>query len=223
LREALRELEEEGLVVNIPFRGAFVSTIDRRSIDELCSFRNLIERFAVQRVIDLATDEDLARLRAIIERMEEHADQDDVDAVDHDDIAFHTTICQLADHRLLLQVWQTYAPQIQRAMALRNKINRDAHRIVALHRPILDAILRRDAAAAQACYAEHGTDLVATLFRQDDDPPTEQLDPVLRSAGATVRRKADGEDRRAHPAVDDGRPEADESLPSGSRRDTRNF
>jgi DNA-binding GntR family transcriptional regulator len=169
LREALRELEEEGLVVNIPFRGTFVSTIDRRSLDELCSFRNLIERFAVQRVIERASDDDLARLREIVERMQAHADQGDIDAVDRDDVSFHTTVCELADHNLLFQVWKTYAPQIQRAMALRNKVNSDAHRIVALHRPILEAILRRDAAAAQACYAEHGTDLVATLFGDNDD------------------------------------------------------
>src|SRR4051812_17670668 len=98
LREALRELEEEGLIVNIPFRGAFVSTIDRRSLDELCSFRNLIERFAVERVIERASDDDLARLSDIVERMQAHADQGDIDAVDQDDVLFHTTICQLADH-----------------------------------------------------------------------------------------------------------------------------
>jgi DNA-binding GntR family transcriptional regulator len=168
LREALRELEEEGLVVNVPFRGTFVSTIDRRSVDELCSFRNLIERFAVQRAIERGSDDDLAGLSEIIARMEEHAERGDIDAVDQDDVAFHTLICTLADHCLLLQVWQTYAAQVQRAMALRNKINSDVRRIVGLHRPILDAILRRDVAAAQACYAEHGTDLVAALFGDDD-------------------------------------------------------
>jgi DNA-binding GntR family transcriptional regulator len=169
LREALRELEEEGLVVNIPFRGTFVSTIDRRSLDELCSFRNLIERFAVQRVIKRASDEDLVRLREIVDRMQAHVDQGDINAVDQDDIAFHTAICELADHNVLLQVWKTYAPQIQRAMVLRNNVDRDKQRIVAIHRPILEAILRRDAAAAEACYAQHGTDLVATLFGEDDD------------------------------------------------------
>ena len=167
LREALRELEEEGLVVNVPFRGAMVSLIDRRALDELCSFRNLIERFAVQRAIELASDADLDRLRAIVDRMRAHAAAGEVDAVDEDDIAFHTAICELADHRLLLQVWQTYAAQIQRAMTLRNQVNRDVRRIVDLHQPILDAILRRDIEAAQACYAEHGMDLVATLFGDD--------------------------------------------------------
>lgn len=168
LREALRELEEEGLIVNIPFRGAFVSTIDRRSLDELCSFRNLIEQFAVERVIARASDEDLARLSEIVERMQAHADQGDIEAVDQDDVLFHTTICELADHNLLFQVWRTYAPQIQRAMALRNKVDKDAQRIVGLHRPILAAILRRDSAAAQACYANHGTDLVAILFGDEE-------------------------------------------------------
>jgi DNA-binding GntR family transcriptional regulator len=167
LREALRELAEEGLVVNIPFRGAFVSTIDRRTLDELCSLRNLIERFAVQRVIERASDADLQRLREIIARMENAADVGDVDAVDREDIAFHTAICELADHHLLLQVWQIYAGQIRRAMVLRNKVNRDPRRIVALHRPILEAILRRDVPAAQAQYAKHGTDLVATLFGEE--------------------------------------------------------
>ncbi len=178
LREALRGLEEEGLVVNIPFRGAFVSTIDRRSLDELCSFRNMIERFAVQRVIERASDEELSQLAAIIQVMEDAAARGDVEAVDREDIAFHTKILELADHRLLLQVWQTYIGQIRRAMVLRNKINRDPRRIVGLHRPMLAAILRRDIAAAQACYAEHGTDLVATLLA-DEAGETDGITPAV--------------------------------------------
>lgn len=164
LREALRLLEEEGLVVNVPFRGVVVSTLDRRALDELCSLRNLIERFAAQRVIERASDEDLLQLEAIIARMEQHAALDDIDAVDQDDVAFHATLLELADHDLLLQVWRTHAAQIRRAMALRNRLNRDPQRLVALHRPILDALRRRDLAAAEARLAEHGTDLVATLL-----------------------------------------------------------
>jgi DNA-binding GntR family transcriptional regulator len=167
LREALRQLEEEGLVVSVPFRGTVVSTIDRRSLDELCSLRNLIERFAVQRVIERATDEDLTRLQTIVDSMERHAELGDIDAVDQDDIAFHATLLELADHTLLLQVWSTYAAQIRRAMRLRNRLNRDPARIVALHRPILDALWNRDLAAAAACLADHGTDLVETLISNE--------------------------------------------------------
>ena len=168
LREALRLLEEEGLVVNVPFRGAVVSTLDRRALDELCSLRNLVERFAAQRVIERASDEDLLRLEEILARMEHHAALDDIDAVDQDDIAFHTTLLELADHDLLLTVWKTHAAQIRRAMALRNRLNRDPQRLVALHRPIVDALRIRDAAAAEACLAKHGTDLVATLLGDEE-------------------------------------------------------
>ena len=186
LREALRALEEEGLVVNVPFRGAFVSTIDRQSLDELCSFRNVIERFAVQRVIERGAVADVERLQAILERMEKHAGDNDLDAVDQDDIAFHTTICELADHQLLLQVWRTYAAQIQRAMALRNKVDRDPCRIVALHWPILDAIRNQDMKMAEACYAKHGTDLVATLLG-----PSE---PDRYALAITIEAKTGSED-----------------------------
>lgn len=168
LREALRLLEEEGLVVNVPFRGAMVSKIDRRSLSELCSLRNLIERFAAQRVIERASDEDLRQLSGIIEQMERHAEAGDIDRVDEDDIAFHATLLELADHHLLLQVWRTHAAQIRRAMTLRNRLNRDPYRIVALHRPILDALLNRDLGAAEACLLEHGTDLVDTLLGDEE-------------------------------------------------------
>jgi DNA-binding GntR family transcriptional regulator len=178
LREALRELEEEGLVVNVPFRGAFVTTVDRRSLDELCGFRNLIERFAVERATACASDVELEHLRDLVDEMQRHANAGDSDAVDAADIAFHTAICELADHQLLLQVWHTYAPQIQRAMALRNKVGRDPQRIVDMHRPIVEAILRRDAAAAVACFAEHGTDLVSTLFGNDDAEMPEPVEVV---------------------------------------------
>src|SRR3954453_4016874 len=51
LREALRSLESEGLIVSVPWRGAFVAPLTERGVTELQTFRRLLEVFAAEQVL----------------------------------------------------------------------------------------------------------------------------------------------------------------------------
>ena len=52
LREALRSLENEGLIVSVPWRGAFVAPLTERGVTELQTFRRLLEVFAAEQVLE---------------------------------------------------------------------------------------------------------------------------------------------------------------------------
>lgn len=105
VREALTRLEEEGLVVRLPRRGARVAELSPRMLEEVSSLRVLLEQFVVARVQrDWSSSDAHERLQDIVDRMVTAAITGDVDAVHELDQRFHEALWELADHRILLDV-----------------------------------------------------------------------------------------------------------------------
>ena len=162
LREALRSLENEGLIVSVPWRGSFVAPLTERSVTELQAFRRLIEVFAAEQV--LASDRsDVASLDALVAEMERCAETNDLDCLNEADVRFHTRIVEMSDNALLLDVWRSYVSPIRRALALRNRANSDPVSIVAMHRSLVAAFRAGDLDAIKTCYRTHGADVVVAL------------------------------------------------------------
>lgn len=74
VREALRDLASEGLVVFDPHRGALVRSLDMAEVRELYELRMILEPVMIRRVIDMITPEQLALAEVIQRRMEEPCD-----------------------------------------------------------------------------------------------------------------------------------------------------
>lgn len=163
IREAIRQLESEGLVVRAPYRGTVVSSLSVQTIEELQSFRRLIEVSAAGQAMGTLTDADIAELVDLVDRMRVFSEADDSAALSQADMRFHTRIVELSGNALLLEVWTTYVPRIRRVLALRNRMNPDSRSIMGLHDDLLAAFVRRDPDLLQRSYERHGTDLVETL------------------------------------------------------------
>lgn len=104
VREALTKLEEEGLVVRLPRRGARVAELSPVDIAEISSMRVLLEGFVVRRVTTRWTprcERDLVRL---VDRMVAAGRRGDVAAVLELDHRFHERLWQQADHSILIEV-----------------------------------------------------------------------------------------------------------------------
>jgi len=69
VREALREIESQGLVVNVPNRGPVVATVDRATAESIYEVRVALEGLAVQLFVDRATDEEVKSLAAAFQAM----------------------------------------------------------------------------------------------------------------------------------------------------------
>src|SRR5437867_2169159 len=78
LREALRQLEEEGLVLSLPNKGTFVTEITTADIEEVYCIRRVLENFAIQRAVEHATDDELTDLSEIVSDMEKAAEVPDL-------------------------------------------------------------------------------------------------------------------------------------------------
>jgi DNA-binding GntR family transcriptional regulator len=154
VREALGQLEEEGLIKNVPYKGTFVTEITEDYITELYSIRQVIETFAARLAAKHATQEDLAELRSVLNEMHATAEQADMSRMGTLDIQFHYLICRSAHHILLLQMWKSIAIGVRRCLALRHRIYRSPAEVIGTHPDILAAI--------EAGEVERASDILGT-------------------------------------------------------------
>lgn len=149
IREALRQLEEEGLVTTFPYRGTFVVPITRRDVSELYSLRASLEEFAVGLFMEARTPEAVGELEETLREMGSAAASSPVPQVTNADLRFHTRIVERAGHRRLQRIWRQELTHIRRALSLLHHLDPDLETVEGNHRPILEAIRRGDAAEAR--------------------------------------------------------------------------
>jgi GntR family transcriptional regulator, gluconate operon transcriptional repressor len=169
VREALRHLEEEGLVESVPYRGTFVSRVTRRDILELYSLRGALEALAVRLIIQSARKSDLEELEGIVALMASAAESKNDEAMNDADIDFHNRLCQLSGHRHLIRSWEMNSNQIRRVLSLRNKLS-PHHVVVDMHRPIVGAIRVGDESAGRRAVDGHCLDsgrALAAIWPED--------------------------------------------------------
>lgn len=155
VREALRQLELEGLVTNVPNKGAVVVGISEKDVDDIYTIRSYIEALAAKWAAQQVTDEEIGGLREIVELQEYYVSRGDSLQVWHLDSRFHELIYEYCRSRPLRQTLSALHHIIQNARALSFKTAGRAEVAVQEHRNILEAIAARDSDAAEALTAEH--------------------------------------------------------------------
>ena len=155
LREAMRQLEQEGLI-SAGARGRLsVRHLDAKEIKDIFDVRASLESLAAQ---TLATQEDrsgaVAALRKSVTEMERRVDAHLDDRIEAD-LKFHRTMCQLAGNETLLHLWSSLEGSIRMSIMFagvdRAMKNMDAKR----HHEIVDAIESGDADKAAATVQSH--------------------------------------------------------------------
>lgn len=157
VREALSALEREGIVINAPRRGYFVIEFMDKDIDEIYSLRLLLEIGASQRAISRFTEEDIAEMQSVIDRLDEAAHQkSDPGTIVSLDLSFHELICRIADHGRLYSVWKSMLLQTQILIGLTSRTHYQyPEQPKKLHQAILDAIRDKDLKRAESSLVDH--------------------------------------------------------------------
>ena len=150
VREALRELEAEDLVVIAPHRGAFVKEFTADDVWEIYSFRLVLETAMVHLAVGRLTERDLADLDGPIDEMRGLVEAGDVDGLIELDLEFHRRLCELSGHRRMYAAWLRLASPIRLLMMLATPKHLVLHDAAESHAPIVGALRARDAAAATA-------------------------------------------------------------------------
>jgi DNA-binding GntR family transcriptional regulator len=149
LREALRELEQEGLVVNVSRKGTFAATFSGEDVCEIYALREALEGLAVRLAIERIKPDDITKLEAILGEMRTAAARADFCEAMEWDMAFHREICRASGNRRLLHLWNGLAAQIQLVVSRVRETHFTPAYIVETHVPLLEAIRKRDVEEAE--------------------------------------------------------------------------
>lgn len=153
VREAIQMLEADGLIESQPYKGKRVKPLTVKSIEEVYSLREQFEAFAIRRIVE--TKADVGALHQHVDAMFAAAEAKDFPALNAADEAFHRTIIVLADHELMLTLWDNLFLRIRQIMALRNSANRDMRSVAQNHPPIVAALERHDMIGAISLISDH--------------------------------------------------------------------
>ena len=168
LREAIRTLELEGLVIIRPGTGTFVSEEGFDTAMDVLARRLLAERESLADVVELrlvlepqiaalaaqrATLEDKGRLEVILKEQEEQILRGETGSVA--DTAFHTAMASASHNEALVRLSATLVELLAPSRDESLQTPERSHRSVNSHRTILSAIQQGDAEAARQAMTEH--------------------------------------------------------------------
>ena len=158
VREAIRKLELEGLVVMVPRKGAYVAGVSMKDIHEVYEVRSALEMLAVTLAAERITDEELNALeQQVLRESEEEAKKDGsaLDNIIYIDSSFHDIIYQAARNQRLVQFVNILQEQLQRFRAA--SLARPGRSKTALeeHKQIVEALSERNGELASKLAQEH--------------------------------------------------------------------
>ncbi len=156
VREALRLLESQGLVISEPYKGMRLTPLTRARVDEVVEVRVALEKSAARRAL-AAGRNDGAALRSLeraIDELELMATRGDGYGLANADTAFHREICGLGGNQVLCTVWEAIAVQLTITVGL-STLGKPMHNIVEEHRALLEVFARGDANALDRAIEEH--------------------------------------------------------------------
>lgn len=146
IREAIRRMEERGLLVSVPRRGTFVRSFSLKDIDDIFSFRCMVEGFAIEQGLPAMTDDDIEDLAAIVREMEAAAAAGDEALLVERDVAFHHKLCSLSGNGQTLHAFLNIQGEVQIFITLVEHRFPSLHEAAVDHWPIVEALRSRDVA-----------------------------------------------------------------------------
>ena len=158
VREALRLLAAEGLVVINVHRGTFVVKPTAADVEEIYTLREALEALAIRRVVELATDEEIESLEEVAEQVLAASQQKKLDEVLGLNMELHNGLFHIARHDRLSQIWSSLESQLQLCNTISIAIEgtrQDVSRGSGEHIEIVKAIKKRDAETACQIMSQH--------------------------------------------------------------------
>jgi DNA-binding GntR family transcriptional regulator len=155
VREAMLDLANDGLVEPVRNRGFRVVVVDEDALDEISELRQMLEVPAMAKVVARAGDEELAALFAKVDRIEAAAVRSDAAEFLSADRDFHLSLLILGGNTRLVRLVGQLRNQTRLAGI---KVLAESGQLMASaleHRPILEALCRRDAELAQTLMHAH--------------------------------------------------------------------
>jgi DNA-binding GntR family transcriptional regulator len=155
LREAIRELIQEGLLSNIPYAGTFVINVTAKDIDDAYSLHHVLEDFAIDRVWALRGDHFAAELDRRHEAVKQATIALDLMRQIESALKLHGLIYEWTDHCLLHDTWLRLAGRLAMYFAMHSRALNQPVPAVDIHEDYVRLLKGNDIIAAKRHAHEH--------------------------------------------------------------------
>lgn len=166
IREAIRKLELEGLVIMIPRRGAEVAQITEKSLKDVLEVRRALDALCVELACDRISAEEQEQLKKTCDEFVRATETKDATIIAKADVAFHDIIVQATGNQRLIQLINNLSEQMYR---YRFEYIKDEHRhdsLIEEHRIIYESIVKRDKKKAADTAKLHIDNQEKSIIRQ---------------------------------------------------------
>ena len=155
IREAIRKLELEGLVVMVPRKGAEVADITEKDLRDVLEVRTALEELSIELAMKNMNDDDCKQLTEANKLFAKDSEGDDLIKIAEADVAFHELIYMATGNKRLIQMINNLREQMYRYRLEYIKDKSTHARLVDEHNRIIDAMVKNDVAAAKAAIKLH--------------------------------------------------------------------
>lgn len=155
IREAIRMLEQEGLAVTMPRRGAEVAKMTLKDMEDVLEIRDALDELAVRLACDRITGEQLKQLVEVKEAFETSTKSGDVKKIADSDVRFHDIIYEATGNPKLVTMLNNLREQVYRYRVECIKDPQNYPTLIAEHEAIVEGVKNRDAASATRAMHAH--------------------------------------------------------------------
>lgn len=167
IREALKLLQNEGLIKHETNKGTFVATLSDQDAFEIYTLRALIEGEAAQLALRHLTSQDLLELEGYIEEFTEAMHNHDIERQVQCDILFHGKIVAASKHNRLIGIHKNLDTQVGvMYLTIANQVPMRVEQVVHNHRLLLDALQTGDKKKIKKAFSTHYTEALKDLSRK---------------------------------------------------------
>lgn len=166
IREAIRKLELEGLVIMIPRRGAEVAQITEKSLKDVLEVRRALDALCAELACDRISDEEKENLRQACSAFERATATGDATKIAAADVAFHDIIVHATGNTRLIQLINNLSEQMYRYRFEYIKDETGHDNLVNEHRMIYESIIGQDRAGAAEAAKLHIDNQEKSVIRQ---------------------------------------------------------
>lgn len=166
IREAIRKLEMEGLVIMVPRRGAIVAQINEKNLKDVLEVRRVLDMLSVRLACERIDEERKEALRKACGEFEEAVRASDLREIAQKDVALHNIIIEATGNITLQQMLDNLAEQMYRYRVKYLKDDSRYETLVKEHQAIYESIVKGDGETSARLAGEHIDHQEKAIIRQ---------------------------------------------------------
>ncbi len=164
VREAIRKLELEGLVLMIPRKGAEVADIVEKGLRDVLEVRKALEELSVRLACDRITKKEIDELKRAAEEFKKTLKQRDITKIAEADVRFHDIIYMATDNQRLIQLLNNLREQMYRYRVEYLKNEKVHSQLIKEHEELIPILAGRNRGEATAIMNKHIDNQVAAVM-----------------------------------------------------------